>query len=127
MKILLITLSFLILVAAKSKGQSIVPVELASGYTGKTITVWDTITSVNVINANYARLTIDKGNPHDRMIISLKCREAAKMATYLNGREATVKGIVRQAELGTVMTVINIRDIDAADHIIYKIPQKKKL
>jgi hypothetical protein len=117
MKNLLITLSFIGLFAASSSAQELITTEFARKYAGKRVTIWDTVTSVKIINPQYAELTMDKGNPHDQVVILLKCPDAGRMAKFLKGRVVTAKGLVSLANLGALLQVNNIRDIDEVSHI----------
>ena len=131
MKNLLITLSFIGLFAASSSAQELITTEFARKYAGKRVTIWDTVTLVKIINPRYAELTIDKGNPHDQVIILLKCQDAGRMAKFLNHKAVTAKGLVSLANLGALLLVNNIRDIDEASHMqidpveTKKAPKKK--
>ena len=128
-KNLLITLGFIGLFAASSCAQDLITTEFARKYAGKRVTIWDTVASVKVINPQYAELTMDKGNPHDQVVIVLKCRDAGRMAKFLNHTAVTAKGL---ANLGALLQVNNIRDIDEASHIqidpvdTQKAPKKKQ-
>jgi hypothetical protein len=132
MKNLLITLSFISLFAASSSAQELITTEFARKYVGKRIMIWDTVTSVKVINPQYAELTINKYNPHDQLVILLKCPDAGRMAVFLKGKVATAKGVVSLANLGALLQVNNIRDIDEVSHIqidpvdTKKVPKKKQ-
>jgi hypothetical protein len=132
MKNLLITLGFIGLFAASSSAQDLITREFARKYAGKRVTIWDTVTSVKVINPQYAELTMDKGNPHDQVVIVLKCQDAGRMAKFLSHKVVTAKGLVGLANLGALLQVNNIRDIDEASHIqidpvdAQKAPKKKQ-
>jgi hypothetical protein len=132
MKNLLITLGFIILFAASSSAQELITTEFARKYVGKRVMIWDTVTSVKVINPQYAELMIDKHNPHDQLVIILKCPDAGRMAVFLKGKVATAKGVVSLANLGALLQVNNIRDIDEVSHIqidpvdTKKAPKKKQ-
>jgi hypothetical protein len=117
MKNLLITLGLIGLFATSLSAQELITTEFARKYVGKRVMVWDTVTSVKVINPQYAELTINKYNPHDQLVIVLKCQDADRMAVFLKGKVATAKGVVSLANLGALLLVNNIRDIDEFSHV----------